>query len=150
MIESSYGSQLADKIEKEIGGKVIKRADKSTLGLADYDHIHNGIITFIETKHNKDVIDRYVYPWNEVTKMTTGIRQYEVIKRMSTHALCIYAIYYSKIKMSCVLTAAMMAEFRDGRGLGTGLYLRKGHGIDLIKEYEEANKKRIIQRLING
>jgi hypothetical protein len=147
MRESTYNSILANKIEKEIGGRVIKLSDRSTLGLPDSIHILRGGVTFIEVKVCKTQTCKegkvFVSPWNCIK----DLRQYEMCRSLSRYALMLYAIYWPRTKMTAVLSIDALEALRPselnprGLDLMVGSCLREGHGIDMIKErIEEARK----------
>lgn len=129
MKEASYNSTLASKLEKEVGGQVIKLSDKATLGLPDSMHVMDGIVTFIECKLGRDS-NQYVHPWKSIN----DLRQYETCKRLSKNALVLYAIYYPKTKMSAVLSIADLEILRPHKecAIFKGDGLVNGHGVDLI------------------
>lgn len=145
MKEASYGAVLALKIEKEIGGRVIKISDRSTLGLPDNLHIKGGFATFIETKIGQSVSisgNGYsVQPW----KCINDLRQFEVCRSLAKNAWVLYAIYYPKVKMTAVLPVVYMNDFRPSENgeypsLIEGHNFRTGHGIDMIEREIENGK----------
>src|SRR6185312_5032005 len=107
MKESSYYGTMKSKLIKEIGGKIIKIADRATLGIPDSMHVGLGIVSYIETKiyniHNQDSI----VPWEVIKK---DIRQYEMCKEIRKYALVLYVIYCPNIKMTAVLDVNTIAE----------------------------------------
>lgn len=150
MNESSYGSQLTSKIEKQLGGKIEKLSDRTGLGRPDYLWIKHGIGIFIETKIGKyfeyDANQKICYPWKEVN----DLRQFEVCKRWSKHALVLYAIYYPKIKSSAILHLDELEGFRVPLGgqAKPCLQLISGHGILEIQKYAQEDRKFVYDRLI--
>jgi hypothetical protein len=155
MKESSYLSALSLDIEKQIGGKVIKTSDRSTLGLPDSTHILDGIVTYIEAKIGDKVefdLDGvpYVQPWRTVKK---DLRQYEVCKSMAKHASVVYAIYYPEIKKSAIITVEVLAQFRPVEGETTLPYLCSeevlcsGRGIKQLKQVMARHRKEVYGRL---
>jgi len=155
MKEAPYTSSLSRDIEIDVGGKVIKISDRSTLGLPDSMHLLDGIVTYIETKIEENytlgsdnVI--YVQPWRSVKK---DIRQYEVCRSIAKHSCVVYAIYYPIIKMSCVIPVEVLAQFRPQPGesfmpyLCGEEYLRKGRGLSQLKEIMDQNRGYVYGRL---
>lgn len=139
---------LSSDIEKRIGGKMIKIADKATLGLPDSVHVKNGICTWIETKigSGEEIINGSVYaqPWKCAEK---DLRQFEVCKSISKHSLVLYSIYYPSTKISAVLDIRLMEIFRDNpnRFLTDSLYIRGSRGVDQILMFMEENIRRILK-----
>jgi len=152
MKESSYVSTFSSKLEDEEGGKVLKIADKATLGLPDSCHIRNGIITYFETKVSDDyqIIDNviYVQPWKIVKK---DLRQFEVCKIISRYALVVYCIYWFNLKKSVVLTISQLACLRSEKDQPFQyLYpsrLEDGHGVERLRQLMKANREGIYERL---
>lgn len=150
MKESSYNSTLSRKIEKEIGGQVVKTSDRSTLGRPDSMHVKDGIVSFFEVKVateytiSEDKI--YVQPWNHIN----DIRQYEVCKRTSQHALVFYAIYWPIITVSAILTIEELEGIRtEGEELWvcTSPVLLVGHGLERIKTIMSRNERKVHAKL---
>lgn len=139
MRESGYGGTLANKVEKMIGGQVRKIADSASLGLPDNMHIHHGRITFWETKmiEYKDVTKEtgkyMVQPWHVVN----DLRQFEICRLMSKHAMVLYAAYCPELQMSWVLEVNMLNDYRRGSYIEEGMFFKKGHGVDIINYWEE-------------
>lgn len=153
MKEASYLSSLSTDIEKEIGGKVIKISDRSTLGLPDSMHVVDGIVTYIESKigEDHDTVDGidYVQPWKSVKK---DIRQYEVCREISRHALVVYAIYWPELRKSAIIPMEQLAQFRpspDGElpWLCNKNILMPGRGLDQLKRLMFSHRKNIHGRL---
>lgn len=147
MKEATYGSSLAIKIEREIGGKVIKVADKATLGLPDYLHLQDSICTFIETKIGHATIGSL----NRVNpkKAVNDIRQLQACRLLSRYCLVLYAIYYPDLKMTAVVEVNVLERFTldtaavcDSFGI-----LRKGHGIPQIKEQIQLRRSNVFNTL---
>lgn len=154
MKEYPYTAELTREIESEIGGKVVKISDRSTLGLPDSMHIQDGIVTYIESKISTRYVEAedgiYVQPWASVKK---DIRQYEVCRSMSRHALVVYAIYWPKIKMSAILPMDILAKFRplnedsEPGWLCHPNYLAKGKGLDQLKRIMQKNRENVYGKI---
>lgn len=153
MKEAGYGTQLSHKIEKQLGGKVTKLSDRAGLGRPDYQWLKNGISTFIETKIGKcyelgttGISEWICYPWKEIN----DIRQFEVCKTFSKHALVLYAIYYPKIKWSLVLDIEELSEYRIALGGQPKpcFKLKPGHGIEAIKSYSQEDRRYRLDELV--
>jgi hypothetical protein len=151
MKETSYGGQLKNKLEKELGGKVLKISDRATLGLPDYSHVKDGIVTYIETKITVSKENGFIIPWNVIKKGTDGIRQYETCKSLASNALVLYAIYCSDSKMTAVLllnyVSSVFAHTEKRLYHEENYYFTKGHGIDLIKTKILNYRRTIYERL---
>jgi hypothetical protein len=148
MLESAYGSQLAEDIEKNIGGKVQKVHDNVMLGLPDYSHILNSVVTYIETKIGEqyEIVDgvTFVQPWKIVKK---DIRQYEVCRAISKHALVVYAFYWPELKKSLILRMDQLSQLRPKPGndeipwLSNPQLLMVGRGITQLQRLMTKNRK---------
>lgn len=153
MKEATYTAALARDIEKEIGGKIIKISDRSTLGLPDLMHIKDGIITYIETKigSGAEIINEIVYtqPWKSVLK---DLRQFEVCKSISKHALVLYSIYYPEIKTTAIISIEMLESFRKRPGghFINQNYVITGRGIPQLKWIMESNRKEIANNVLSS
>lgn len=147
MKEAAYNSTLASKIEKEIGGKVYKISDQSTLGLPDSIHIMNGFASFIECKIGKCSQANWVEP----LKVIRDIRQYEVCRQISKNALVLYAIYYPEIRSTAVIPIEIIHDMKNSeeKRLFFGQYLTRGHGIDLIAKFLKGYQENVIRTFIN-
>lgn len=143
MKENAYGGIMKDKLVKEAGGQIYKISDQATLGLPDYGHIQGGFTTYIECKigtmFETGPFGFRVYPRRSVN----DIRQFEVCRRIGKEALVLYAIYYPKIKMTCVMTVEMMATYDKEEPLIEGHQFRKGHGIEMIVAEERTYQWRM-------
>jgi hypothetical protein len=143
MRESSYGGTLRQKIQEEIGGKVIKIADKVTLGLPDYMHIQDGIVTFIECKMGErfevSKSGWITKPWDVVN----DLRQFEVLRQLSKYALVLYVAYYAEVQSHWMMTVAQLRVFKTGGNC----ILKKGHGTDTLRHYLNVNEEKICDRL---
>jgi len=151
MKESYFVSKLSIDLERDVGGRVYKISDKSTLGLPDSMHLKDGIITFIETKisYDQECVDNVIYvaPWKSVKK---DIRQFEVCKEISKNALVLYCIHYPQVNRTAVLSIPLVEQFRGlDRWLNTQMYLRPGNGLEQIKMFMIENKEKIRVK-ING
>lgn len=146
MKESGYGAQLARKIEVQLGGKVVKLADRSSLGRPDNLWLKNGIATFIETKIGSHHDDDCCYPWKEIN----DLRQFEVCRNFSRHSLVIYAIYYPNMKKSAILEVNFLATYRVGIGGGPKPYhtWTDGHGIETINELAQEDRRYRYDQLV--
>jgi hypothetical protein len=150
MKEAYYLAVLSLDIEKEIGGKVTKIADKSTLGLPDSIHCHRGLATFIETKISEGRLDPQgkfrVQPWRAVKK---DVRQFEVCRDLSKNALVLYAIYYPDMKMSAILTIPQLVELRGKEDfwLNDPHILGPGRGLSQIKHHQEVYRREVLGRI---
>ena len=154
MKEASYLSSISSDIEKQIGGKVIKISDRSTLGLPDSMHIRDGIVTYIETKIDEHfeiyggII--HVQPWKAVKK---DLRQFEICRSISRHSLVVYMIYYPAIKRTAVLSVDLLVQFRpssddeDLKYLSLPKHLVKGKGVQRLSEIMGSNRKEILHVL---
>ncbi len=145
MKEAAYNSTLASKIEKEIGGKVYKISDQSTLGLPDSLHIMDGLASFIECKIGKCNQTNWVEP----LKAIKDIRQYEVCRQISKNALVLYAIYYPEIRAAAVIPIDILHRMKNSeeQRLFFGQYLTQGHGVDLIAEFLKGYREDVIRAL---
>lgn len=134
MKEASYGATLKAKLVSQ-GGICVKIADSSTLGLPDSWYANEGMVTFIETKigekHEIRPDGFLVRPWLCVNDMG----QFEHCKRISKHALVLYAAYYPEIRWSWVLSIKHLEEFRSGCGIIEGPFFVKGHGVEVVQSY---------------
>lgn len=154
MKEAAYLSQFSNDIEKELGGKVIKTADKSTLGLPDSGWIKDGIIVYIEAKIDTQTeCDSegkiYVQPWRAIEK---DIRQYEVCRSIAKHACVVFAIYYPSVKMSAILPVETLTQFKPSSSgklpyLCDDRFLSKGRGLRQIKRIVDEHRKEVHGKL---
>jgi hypothetical protein len=151
--EASYNSIFASKIERQIGGRVIKISDKVSLGLPDSVHLMSGIATFFEVKIGikrnfcvKNDIS-YCYPWTCIN----DLRQYEVCRSIGKNATVLYIIYWPDIRMTTVLSVGSLAMFRpvtqsdspNGLQLIEGDNFVKGHGVEVFHQILEKRKREI-------
>jgi hypothetical protein len=153
MKEAPYTSSLSNTLEKLTKGKVLKISDRSTLGLPDCSHIKDSIVTYIETKvedrFEKLAGEFYVQPWLTIKK---DLRQFEVCKEISKKALVLYAIYYPKIKHSCILGFDEIAQLRETED-GFVPYLNPkllifGHGAEDIVYRMKLRKEELYATLV--
>lgn len=146
MRESNYGAQLKGKIEKQLGGKVAKLADRANLGRPDSLWIRNGIGVFIETKIGTHYEEDFCYPWKEIN----DLRQFEVCRQFSRHSLVLYAIYYPKVKKTAILEVNFLATFRVDIGTETKPYhtWTDGHGIDTIDQLAQEDRRYRFDQLV--
>jgi hypothetical protein len=146
MKETAYYGQMKTKLIKQVGGKIIKISDKSTLGLPDSCHIMDGVSTYIETKKDDIYGVNYIIPWNTVKKY---LRQYEVCKDIRKHTLVLYVIYCPNLKMTAVLDVNMIAEkfYRNEEPLLEGSHFTQGHGIDLIAAEIYQHRRKVNEEL---
>lgn len=145
MRESGYGGTMKSKLQHEVGGQVIKIADKATLGLPDNLHIHRGLTTYIETKigeEYEDKTDPFVKPWKLIKK---NIRQFEVCKRLGKNALLLFVAYYPEIRATWVLNVRELELYEEDITLAMGRDFVWGHGIDLIARHENEYRQRMFQ-----
>jgi len=145
MREASYGAILASKIEEEIGGKVLKLSDRSSLGWPDNVHIKDGVATFFETKINDTRCD-FIYPWDSFKK---DRRQFEICKRFSKYALVLFIIYCPRTKMAAVLNIEELESFKkdEDRLLFRGDLFSPGHGIERIRHLIKNERYKIHAKL---
>lgn len=145
MKEATYNSTLASKIEKEIGGKVYKISDQSTLGMPDSVHLLDGIATFIECKIGKTKTSDYVEPLESIN----DLRQFEVCRRISLNSLVLYAIYYPEIKSTAVIPVRVLHAMKSSayKMAFIGQHLTRGHGIDLVAKYMKENREHVTDQL---
>ena len=158
MREASFNSIFAHKLEKEMGGKVIKISDKVTLGLPDSMHLFQGITTFFEVKigtiSSIEVVgDRlYCRPW----AMIKDLRQFEMCKSLGKHATVLYVIYWPNVRMTAVLPVETLELYRPSRDSQIdkkGLLLIKspnfleGHGVDIYKNIWNERRKKLYDQL---
>jgi hypothetical protein len=114
MKENVFGPQLVDKVRHEMGGEVIKIADRSTFGLPDYMHVNDDIVTFIETKIGEPkFVQTFANgiacaPWSVVN----DLRQYEVCRRLARCAIVLYVIYWPHVRMSAVIDVDLFEQYR--------------------------------------
>lgn len=150
MKEFSYNSILTGKLLAENGGRVIKIADKATLGLPDSLYVKDSIATFIECKmgHTSSLILRdgkvHVRLWDCINDR----RQFEVCRLLSKNATVLYCIYWSRACISAVVPLEILELFRDNRNLlREGKYLALGHGSERVIRIIEERRKRLYERL---
>lgn len=141
MKEYDYGATLCEKLEKNYDGIAVKIADKATLGLPDILFVSKGQATFIETKIGKrfslvdDIIE--INPWLCIN----DLRQYEHCRKLSRHAMVLYAIYYPEIKFTVVMSVSILSNYRPKENEpihfidNTGPHMEKGHGLGIIGSY---------------
>lgn len=143
MKENAYGGTLKDKLVKDAGGQVYKISDQATLGLPDYGHIQGGFTTYIECKigtmHEYTPTGVRIWPRRSIN----DLRQFEVCRRIGKEALVLYAIYFPKIKMTCVLRVEEMNDYKKEDELLEGAQFRKGHGTDMIIAEEKMYQWRV-------
>lgn len=151
MKEASYYSELSDDVVRRVGGKMIKISDRSTLGLPDSMHVVNGIVTYVETKIGEGVQEingfDYVQPWKFVKK---DMRQYEVCRSISKHALVLYAVYYPSERISCVMKISDIEPLRHNpeAWVCNPDFIKFGRGSDQIIQLMEQNKREIMDRYV--
>lgn len=139
MKEATYTSALSDAIEKNLGGKVLKISDRSTLGLPDLVHIKDGIVAYVETKilDKYEISDNVVYvqPWRVAEK---DLRQYEVCRGISKHALVVYAAYIPAAEMSLVIPVTVLQDHfkkTPTNWLTSEIYLHTGKGLHQYRNF---------------
>lgn len=145
MRETGYGGTMKQKLQHQVGGQVIKIADKATLGLPDNLHIYRGMTTYIETKIGEDYEDKtdpFVKPWKLIKK---DIRQFEVCKQIGKNALLLFVAYYPEIKATWVLNVKELELYKEDITLAMGRDFVWGHGIDLIARHENEYRQRMFQ-----
>jgi hypothetical protein len=153
--EAMFFQILKNKIQKEIGGKVVKVSDKSSLGIPDSYHLRDSIVTFMETKigssfEKEDDGKIFLQPWKIIKK---DLRQYEVCKSFSHYALVLYVIYYPEGGFSAVLTIDQIEVLRPKTELDSIPWtahlsiIQPGHGLSQIKRLMTINREEIYAKL---
>lgn len=146
MRESAYNATLAQKLEKEVGGKVLKVSDRATLGLPDSLHLLGGIATYFEVKLDEDSTHTFICPWDYVKN---DIRQFEVCLNLSKYTQVLFGVYFPKLNMTLVLPIEKVNEFRyTDKRLKKYVYpgpdFVTGHGVEIILRYMKQRKEEIL------
>ena len=156
MRENYFNANFARKIEKEIGGVVIKTSDRTTLGLPDSYHAYSGVVTFFEVKINEaknaiQIVDGVpsCKPWDAVN----DLRQYEVCKRLSRCATVLYVIYHPAACTTALIPLDLLALYNRKRNdnsriwLPMGPYMADGYGIEIFNRIRLEERKELYERL---
>jgi hypothetical protein len=152
MKEASYNAMMSSTLAHTYGGKVLKLADRATLGLPDTIHYKDSVMTWLEVKigkpssvlHQKNYREWFCRP----SDCVNDLRQYEHCRAIGKSANLIWVIYWPHIRMTSVVTQDMMELFwRTKYLLKEGRNFTSGHGIQLIINILEQKRKELYVKL---
>jgi len=155
--ENYFNANFSNRLEKEIGGVVIKSSDRTTLGLPDSYHAFKGVVTFFEVKINeaKNAVQLHdgvmsCQPWDAIN----DLRQYEVCKRLARCATVLYVIYHPIACTTALIPLDLLAKYNRKRNddhliwLPKGPYFVDGYGIEVFNRIRLEKRKELYEQLV--